>query len=273
MSVVWITNSGKGFDLLDDNEYAQALSHLEQAAKDEGSKTSAVMASFLYLSDYQIPRDIDQAKEYYALSLSLPYTRWNQYLDYFTPLAHAKIMLYDDVLENDTEATDILRGERYSEYSPALGLLAKAYAFGKGVDKNIEISRLLFDEAVANDSYVYSAHHYAWWLASHPDAEFRDGALALELMDEVMDDEDEAERATTLHTMAAVMAENDRFSDAIDYEKRAIAQLEVESEEYHDLEVWQSVFECRLKGYQSGELWRFKPKNWPFSGESEPVSC
>jgi len=267
------TQSGEGFDLVDDNEYAKALPYFERAATENSGKSSAVMASFLYLSDYQIPRDIDKAKEYYNLALTLDYGRYDQYLDYFTSFASSKIMLYDDVDENDSEATDILRGERYSEYSSALGLLAKSYAFGKGVNKNIKISKLLFDRAVEYDEYVYSSHHYAWWLAVHPSEDFRDGPKALTLMKEVMNDEDESGRATTLDTMAAVWAENGVFDKAIDTQKKAIVQLKNDSQDYPDFKVWENWFECRLGSYEQKTAWHYEMNQTPFAGSSDSEPC
>ena len=268
-----ITQSGKGFDLVDDNKYEEALPYFETAANEDGSKSSAVMASFLYLSDYQIPRDIEKAKEYYQLSQSLEHGRWDQYLDYFMPLANAKILLYDDDPGNDEEGTDILRGDRYSEYSPALGLLAKSYAFGKGVDKNIGISKALFERSVDYDSEVYSAHHYSWFLAVHPDAEFRDGARALELIQEVMEDDEESKQATTLDTLAAVLAENGRFDEAVETQKNAIDRLIEDSKDYPKFLVWKSWLECRLKTYEKNLPWHYESNQTPFVGSAGSQPC
>lgn len=196
------TQSGKGFDFLDEDKEAKALPYIERAARQDRSKVAAVVAGFLYLSNYQIPRDLNKAKEYYDLALQLEYRRYDQYLDYFLPIVKAQILLYDQGNDNDQEGIDILRGERYSEFSPTLALLAKCYAFGKGVDKNLKLAKLLFQRAIEYDDEVYSSHYYAWWLAVHPDKEFRDGTLALALMDEVMQDEEESVRAVTLDTMA-----------------------------------------------------------------------
>ncbi len=267
------TDTGEGFDLMDDNEYAKALPFLERAAKEDGGKSAALMASFLYLSDYQIPRDLEKAKEYYKLAIELDYSRYNQYLDYFTPLANAKIMLYDDTDENDADATAILRGDRYSGYASALGLLAKSYAFGKGVEKNLKISKLLFERAIEHDKYVYTSHHYAWWLAIHPDEAFRDGKRALTLMNIVLEDEDESERASTLDSMAAVLAENGDFSKAIDYQKKAIEQLKKDSKDYPDFEIWESWLECRLTSYQNNTAWHLKENQTPFVGTRKHKPC
>jgi TPR repeat protein len=267
------TQGGKGFDLVDDNKYAKALPFFEAAAIQDGDKTSAVMASFLYLSDYQIPRDIDKAKKYFELAKSLGYAPWDQYLDYFIPLAEARIMLYDDDPDNDSQGTDILRGNRYSEYSPALGLLAKTYAFGKGVDKNLKISKLLFQRAIDHDRYVYSAHHYAWWLVTHPDEEFRDGALASELIKDVMEDDEEAERSSTLDTLAAIYAENGQFNEAVKIQKEAIEKLTKESKEHPQFIVWESWLSCRLKTYEQAQPWHYKSGQMPFSGATGSQPC
>lgn len=268
-----ITRSGEGFDMVDDNDYARALPLLEAGAREDKSKAAAVMASFLYLSDYQIPRDLDKAREYYELSKRLPYDRWNQYLDYYTPLAKARIQLHDDVQNNDTEATDILRGDRYSEYRPALLVLAKAYAFGIGVEKDTQIAKLLFARALDNDSEVYSAHSYAWFLAVHPDESFRDGPLALELMKDVMEDEEEAERASTMDTMAAVLAENGQFERAVQTQRQAIERLIEDSEDYPRFTIWKSEFQCRLNSYKQRLAWHFQSDEVPFGIVSESPPC
>ncbi|ARU56419.1 tetratricopeptide TPR_2 repeat protein-like protein [Oleiphilus messinensis] len=268
-----ITQSGKGFDLVDDNKYAEALPFLEAAAKQEGSKSAAVMASFLYLSDYQIPRDIAKAQEYYELSQSLDYARWDQYLDYFMPLAKARILIYDEDHGNDVEGTNILRGERYSEYSPALSLLAKSYAFGKGVGKNTKIAKLLFERAVDHDRYVYSAHYYAWMLAVHPDQEFRDGVRALTLIQEVLDDDEEADKATTLDTLAAIHAENGNFELAVQTQKKAIENLINESKEYPQFLVWESWLQCRLKSYEQKVPYHYASDAMPFKGATGSEPC
>lgn len=267
------TQGGKGFDLVDENEYAKALPLFEAAAKQDSDKTAAIMASFLYLSDYQIPRDIDKAKEYFELAKNLKSGPWQQYLDYFLPLAEARIMLYDDDQDNDSQGTDILRGDRYSEYSAPLGLLAKAYAFGKGVNKNLKISKLLFERAVEHDRYVYAAHHYAWFLATHPDENFRDGSLASELIKIVLEDDEEAVKAATLDTLAAIHAENGEFEEAISVQNKAINTLAEESKEYPQFLVWNSWLQCRLKKYELNQPWHYKSGQMPFIGATGSQPC
>jgi TPR repeat protein len=268
-----ITQGGKGFDLIDENEYAKALPFFEAAANQDSDKTAAIMASFLYLSDYQIPRDIDKSKEYFELAKKLESGPWQQYLDYFIPLAEARIMLYDDDPDNDSQGTDILRGDRYSEYSSPLGLLAKAYAFGKGVNKNLKISKLLFERALEHDRYVYSAHHYAWFLATHPDESFRDGYLASKLIKRVLENDEEAERAATLDTLAAIHAENGEFEAAISVQKKAIDTLAEESKEYPQFLVWNSWLQCRLKKYELNQPWHYQSGQMPFIGATGSQPC
>lgn len=266
-----ITNSGRGFDLVDDNEYAEALPHLEKAAS-EGSKSAALMAGLLYLSDYQIPRDIDKATHYYEKVQSLGYARYDQFLDYFSPQLKARILLADPDESNDGEATSILRGERYSQYSPALRALAQCYGFGIGVERNLQVSKQLYERAIEYDDRVYSSHHYAWWLAVYPDARFRNGARAQSLMEAVMKNRDEKDRAVTLDTLAAVYAENGLFEDAERTQARAIDKLGQEIENYPDFEKWHEAFQCRLKYYQAGRPWRVSLETSPFINP-ESSSC
>jgi len=267
------TQTGKAFDLLDDNRDIEALRYFEAAASEDDSKVSAVMASYLYLADFAIPQDLDKARQYYELAEALPYGRWDQYLDYFIPIAHARILLYDDDPANDAAATDILRGERYSEFSPVLSSLATAYAFGKGVNKNLLISKRLFERAIDYDHNVYSAHRYAWLLAVHPDEAFRDGPLAAELMEDVMEDDDQAEEAETLDTLAAVLAENGRFSEAAEIQNQAIETLIRDSQEFPQFMVWHSWMECRLRAYEQHQALRYTTAAVPFVAAAKRQIC
>ena len=50
---------------------------------------------------------------------------------------------------------------KYGGSGAPLPGLAKAYAFGIGVEKDTQIAKLLFAGGLDNDSEVYSAHSYA----------------------------------------------------------------------------------------------------------------
>lgn len=259
-----ITKSGRAYDLIDDNQYAQALPDIEASAKD-GSKLSAVIAGFMYLSDYQIPTNLDKAKYYYKLALKTHYGRYDQALDYFIPQLKARILLYDDKTSNDKEATSILRGDRYSQYPPSLVLLAKCYAFGKGVKANYDIAHGLFERAVEDDNDVGSAHIYAWYLAVHPDPRFRNGKKAMTLMQSVMDDADEAKRSGTLDTLAAVYAENGDFTQAVSTQKKALSKLKQDTRHYPMFACWRPAFEARLDSYEQGKAWHLTRQDHVFS--------
>jgi len=254
---------GRGVDLLKNNEYAKALPHFEKAAQ-EGNKRAAVTAGWLHLIDNQLPPDVQSARKYYELALRLESGRHDQYLDYHLPQLEALIKLADDDEQNDREAISILRGDRYSEHPLALRILAISYAFGKGTDKNLKISKLLLERAQKYDSAVHSSHHYAWWLAVHPDAEYRNGKLALALMERVMADQHEAKRAKTLDSLAAAYAANGMFEKAAATQEKALDQLLKESLDYPNFEKWRMPFECRLTAYRHGQAWHHTTAYMPF---------
>ncbi|OZG74196.1 hypothetical protein BTA51_04040 [Hahella sp. CCB-MM4] len=257
------TKTGKGIELVKDNKALEALPILEEAAAD-GSKTAAIMASFLYLTDGQIPIDIEKAKHYYNVASSLDYGD-GQYLDYFVPQVQARIMLFDDLTENDADATTILRGERYSEYPPSLRLLAMSYSVGKGVEKNLKLSKLLLERAMNIDDTPDSNHMYVWWLAVHPDEEFRDSRLAMELLPSILEDVDESNQANVWDTQAAVLAANGQYKEALTIQLKALGKLKEDVRHNPMLKRLVPSFECRLLTYQSQSPWHFEPGTSPFS--------
>lgn len=258
-----ITEEGKGYALMEKMQYAEALLHMEKAAQ-QGSKRGAAMASSLYLDDYEIPLDIKKSRDYYALAQRLPYGLYDQSLDYSMPRLGALIQLNDDDSQNDKEAISVLRGDRYSREPSSLLVLGQAYAFGVGVEKNISTSKLLFERAIENDSTSVSRHSYAWWLAVHPDAEFRDGKLALKLMKHVMNDKRVSERPGSLDSLAAIYARNNMFKEAKELQVQALAALDAEIAKFPNTERLRPGFKCRLRSYESEKAWQWGSDFQPF---------
>ena len=247
------TNTGRGFDLVDDFKYAQAIPFLEQGVE-EGSKTAAIMLAFIYLSEFQVPVDINKAKGYYETFLALESNYYDQYLDYYLPQVKARILLKDEDRSNDQEATRILRRKNYANFSSSLSLLARCYSFGIGVQKNNYIAHQLYARAMDNERYQASRLHYMWWLSVHPDPQFRHKHNALYLM-ESSDEFDDEVMAIVYDTYAAVYAVNGQFDKAIEFQKKALSSLEKDMGTYPAYGEWFEGFQARLVSYNQQQAW------------------
>ncbi|WP_020407471.1 sel1 repeat family protein [Hahella ganghwensis] len=257
------TKTGKALEMLESEGEFKALPVFEEAAL-EGSTTAAIMASFLYLTDHQIPINIDKAKHYYHLALSGDRGQ-QQYLDYYIPQVKTRIMLMDDNSENDGSATDILRGRRYSEYPSSLRLLALTYSFGKGVEKSLATSKRLFERAIELDNTPDSNHMFAWWLAVHPDEQFRDSQRALDLLPVIEAEAKEQSLVMVWDTQAAVYAANGRYKEAIEYQSKALQKLREDSAQIPRYKELIPTLQCRLRVYQEHSPWFYEWGSSPFN--------
>lgn len=279
ISVVWVvvllfvsgcsvTEVGQGFDLVHDHKAVEAIPHLEKAV-DQGDKGAAVLLAFIYLCDCDVPLNLTKARVYYQKAITLKGQPYDEFLDYYTPLVKAEIMLYDDDPRNDSAAVTILRGDRYKDYWPALETLALSYACGCGVKRSDTIAKMLFRRSIQKEP-VWGANDnpeffYAWWLAVFPDPSFRDGPLALSLLKPLDIDEDDPRRASKLDTLAAVYAANGDFAKAISTQNLAIKQLKKNMVKAPDYKRWEPAFEDRLSSYLRGKAWHLGPDDKVFS--------
>lgn len=247
------TTTGRGFDLVDDFKYAQAIPFLEQGVE-EGSKTAAIMLAFIYLSEHQVPLNTDKAKDYYETFMSLDSNYYDQYLDYYIPQVKARILLMDEDLNNDQEATAILRRKNYAYFSPSLSLLAKCYSFGEGVQKNTPIAHQLYERAINNERRQFSSLHYIWWLSVHPDEQFRHKSNAMHIMMS-LDEFDDEVMTIVYDTYAAVYAVNGQFDKAIEFQKKALSSLEKDIKTYPAYGEWVDDYKARLTSYNNQLAW------------------
>ncbi len=247
------TVTGRGIDLVDEYKYAQALPYLEEGVS-EGSKTAAIVLAFVYLSDFQVPVNLEKAKQYYQQVLALPPNLYDQYLDYFMPQVKALILLNDDTVDNDKEASGLLRQQKYARYSPSLYRLAKCYAFGTGVNKNNSIAHQLFERAIEFDHYQIAMLKYAWWLSVHPDVQFRDKDYARQLILS-LDDFDDEMLFSVHNVFAAVYARNGQFDKATEYQSLAVKELSKQMDAYPAYGSWRLDYAARLEAYRSKKPW------------------
>ncbi len=247
------TNTGRGFDLVDDYKDVQAIPFLEQGVE-EGSKAAALMLAFIYLSEFQVPVNVNKANDYYETFLALDPNYYDQYLDYYIPQVKARILLKDKNPSNDEEATRLLRRKNYANFSPSLCLLAKSYSFGKGVRKNIPIAHQLYERAMDNERHQSSSLNYIWWLSVHPDESFRDASKALNIMAS-LDEVDYEMMAIAYDTFAAVYAVNRQFDKAVEFQNKALSRLEQDIQIYPVYSEWLEDYRARSASYNKQQAW------------------
>lgn len=270
------SNIGRGYSYLDDDNIREALPLFEKAAIEENSKEAAIMASFLYMNDFQVPLNLAKAEEFYLLAEELDGGYYSQIDQYFMPLAKARILIHDDDDENDAEAMKLIRADRYATYAPVLRMLGKAYAFGKGVDQNLAVSARLYERAMEYDSTDYSLISYSWWLSAHPAVEYRRPQYAVQLMEEIVPDyQDEGvrNRSYVFDGYAGALAANGRYGDAIINQQKAIEYLNQERADYPDFAERLSWYECRLQNYKKNKPWHMTENQTPYVGSAGIDFC
>lgn len=102
-------------------------------------------------------------------------------------------------------------------------------------------------EAVRRQPHWHqAANELAWWLATHHDAQYRNGHMALRIAEELS--AQHPEEPTVLDTLAAACAELGRFEAAARWQRRAMARLPAGDPR-------RGAFACRQVLYEAG---------WPF---------
>lgn len=133
------------------------------------------------------------------------------------------------------------------KYPPATLWLAELYAKGLGVDADAARAAEL-RESVLPTMPIGARNGFAWELAVSPYAEARDGAFAVEVMEDVTT---ERPSAAYLDTLAAAYAEAGRFEDAVRAQQRAIDALQRDAPADE-----RDVFLERLELYRSEQPYR-----------------
>jgi TPR repeat protein len=128
--------------------------------------------------------------------------------------------------------------------------LSELYAKGLGVTADSGRAAEL-RQGVLSKMSVGERNEFAWELAVSPDADVRNGALAVEVMETVT-----AERAVPayLDTLAAAYAEAGRFDEAVRAQQRAIDALPSTASA-----ATRDSFAERLELYRSGQPHREAP--------------
>jgi tetratricopeptide (TPR) repeat protein len=163
-------------------------------------------------------------------------------------------------------ASHVNRGIDYSkqgQYDKAISEFNKAietkprytlayYNRGNAYSNRDQYEKVISDYTKAteiNPRYAKPYNNLAWILATCPDAEYREGAKAVELAQKAVELKP---KAFCLDTLAAAYAEAGRFEDAITVQEKAIALLRKEEGK---TEILAGYME-RLNSYKANKPWR-----------------
>lgn len=127
--------------------------------------------------------------------------------------------------------------------------LSEMYASGLGFPQDVERARTMLDAALERAS-PGEKNIFAWELSVSTDSVLRNGALAVEIMESLLQDA-EYRVPNLLDTLAAAYAEAGRFDEAVDVQLEAIAALPADAagaavEGMHE----------RVELYRSGQAYR-----------------
>jgi tetratricopeptide (TPR) repeat protein len=121
----------------------------------------------------------------------------------------------------------------------------------KTLTEVLDVSRRFLGEQ--DWSTLYLINQLAWWQATCPAAEVRNGAEAVKNATRVCE-LTEWKKAQYVDTLAAAYAETGDFDSAVKWQKKAISLLTKE-----DPAEWPAEFDGRLKLYESGKPYRESP--------------
>jgi TPR repeat protein len=139
------------------------------------------------------------------------------------------------------------------EFEPAMGRMAHMYYTGTGVPVDYRRSFGWYQRA-ARTGDAWSANDLAWFLSTCPDESLHNGEQAVLIAKEalkILAESGSEERHEMLDTVAAALARNGEYGEAVLWQKKAITLLaedeKVTDEERQNLK---DEFEGRLKLYQ-----------------------
>lgn len=180
--------------------------------------------------------------ELYRLGVGLGYAPAQVELGDLYRLGHS-------VRQDDTEAVRLFTLAANKGNSEGQHLLGFMYDVGRGVPKDYA-EALKWYRRSAEQGHPVSQNNIAWLLATAPDKEFRDGAEALQLALQLVNNPEYASVPTTRSTLAAAYAEVGKFDDAVRELQFAIILLRPSEVQVA------SEFESRLELYRRGQPYR-----------------
>jgi hypothetical protein len=129
--------------------------------------------------------------------------------------------------------------------SDAQYLLAIEAFSGARFEKNDE--KGFYWLSKASEVNKFAKVKYAWLLATHPDAKYRNGKLAQELLQTVEDTH--VDKLSLYQARAAAASETGHFNDAVKWQEKAL-------EDAKELEIPLTQVEQQLASYTNKTVWR-----------------
>jgi hypothetical protein len=251
MSACSTTSTGKGLSAFNDNRSFDAIPHLKEGVE-EGDKMASMLLALIYLSDAQVPTDIDKASFYYEKLKASDGNIYDQHIDYYLDYIQASIFLMDDNVINDSEGVKLLRQSKYLNYSPALVLLAKSYSTGKGVNTNYRLAHKLFLRSIEYGDRAQTSLGYAWVLAVHEDDGFRQGANPIDFIPDI-NDINEDYLFIYYDTLAAIKGRMGQFEEAVRLQNLAVELVKKEAMNNSSYQTWVDDYSVQLNAFYNKE--------------------
>ena len=249
------SNFRQGLEHLENENHPEALAFFELDAK-QGYRVPAILAAELYMLDYQIPRNLEQSEYYLNLGLKAEYGPYDQAWDYFIPLIKAYQILADTNRSDKSQAFEILNYEKYEDYHWALTILGHCHLVGYGVDKDTDKAKAYFEKSLDNEIFEGSSLLYAFWLSVYSSDEFANGIKALEITEQLKDDEDFNTKPIYLDTLASAYAANSEYEAAAATQEQALKKLYEQIALHPYLETFKYGFESRMESYTKKQPWK-----------------
>mgnify|MGYP001806697347 CR=1 FL=1 len=156
---------------------------------------------------------------------------------------------FEQKKDADADA-DLLAVEKLFPNEPQVQVSRASAAFRRG--RYADADRLLAAALRLNPKHAGALNLRAWLLAVCPDAEFRDGAKAVELATEACK-QTKWKAYGFLDTLAAASAEAGKFDDAVKWQKQAMEDANLMAREGEELKK-------RLEAYTAKKPHREEPK-------------
>lgn len=165
----------------------------------------------------------------------------------------AKLEKGDGVPKNTARAALLFFKASKQEFEPAMGRMAHMYYTGTGVPVDYRRSFGWYQRA-ARTGDAWSANDLAWFLSTCPDESLHNGEQAVLIAKEalkILAESGSEERHEMLDTVAAALARNGEYGEAVLWQQKAISLLaEDEKPTEEERQKLKAEFEARLKLYQ-----------------------